>query len=128
VRAASQQHLADAAADRHYDIETVLGRPAAPAQVAKVLAALPEVVLSEPWRRRSAARERADGLEIERVYPDGAHGTLLVTAVPEPNATLKLAMLEGRWLAPGEQGTAVLNGEALEFFPQARVGQTIGLS
>ena len=128
VRAASQQHLADAAADRRYDIETVLGRPAAPAQVAAILGALPEVALAEPWRRRSAARERADGLEIERVYPDGAHGTLSVLAVPQPNATLKLAMLDGRWLAPGEQGTAVLNGEALEFFPQVQVGGTIGLS
>jgi len=128
VRAASEQHLVDAAADRHYDIETVLVRPAAPAQVAGVLAALPEVALAEPWRRRSAARERADGLEIERVYPDGAHGTLAVLAVPEPNATLRLAMLDGHWLAPGEQGTAVLNGEALEFFPNAKAGDTIGLS
>lgn len=134
VRAASEQHLVDAAADRHYDIETVLVRPAAPARVAVALAALPEVALAEPWRRRSAARERADGLEIERVYPDGAHGTLAVVAVPEPNATLRLAMLDGRWLAPdgqggqGRQGAAVLNGEALEFFPNAKSGDTIGLS
>ncbi len=128
LRAAAQQHLADAAAQRHYDLETVLDRPAAPAQVAQLLGALAEVALVEPWRRRSAARERADGLEIERVYPDGAHGTLTVMAVPEPNATLQLAMLDGRWLVPGEQGTAVLNGEALEFFPQATPGGTIGLS
>lgn len=128
VRAASQQHLEDAAADRHYDIETTLGAAAPVRQVRDLLAALPQVALVEPWERSGATRLRADGLEIERVYPDGAHGTLLLAAVPEPNATLRLAMLGGGWLKAGEQGGAVLNGEALEFFPGARVGDTIGLS
>lgn len=128
VRAASQQHLAEAARDRRYDIETALMRAAPVEQVMRIVGTLPEVAVVEPWSRSATTRQRADGLEIERVYPDGAHGTLTVAAVPEPNATLKLTMLDGRWLAPGDAGGAVLNGEALEFFPNVKVGDSIGLS
>lgn len=128
IRAASARHLVVAAAERHYDIETTLARPAPIEQVTQLLGALPGVALVEAWERSSVARARADGLEIERVYPDGAHGTLTVQAVPEHNATLGLEMLAGRWLADGQSGEVVLNSAALEFFPLARVGGSIGIA
>lgn len=128
IRAASARHLVVAASERHYDIETTLARPAPIEQVTRLLGALPGVALVEAWERGSVARERADGLEIERVYPDGAHGTLTVQAVPEHNATLSLEMLAGRWLADGQSGEVVLNSAALEFFPLARVGGSIGIA
>lgn len=128
IRAASARHLVDAAAERHYDIETTLARPAPIAQVSGLLAALPQVALVEAWERSGVARQRADGLEIERVYPDGAHGTLALQAVPERNATLKLEMLAGRWLGAGQPDEVVLNCAALEFFPQARVGGSVGIA
>jgi putative ABC transport system permease protein len=127
VRAASDDHLQQAAADRRYDIELALRRAVPAEQVARVLAALPEVRLVEPWERSTATRARPDGLPIERIYPDGAHGTLALAAVPASNATLKLTMLDGSWL-DGRQATAVLNSEALESFPDAKVGQDIALA
>ncbi|MCU6499315.1 ABC transporter permease [Rugamonas sp. A1-17] len=128
IRAASARHLVVAASERHYDIETTLARPAPVDQVTRLLGALPIVARVEAWERSSVARERADGLGIERVYPDGAHGTLAIQAVPEHNATLSLEMLAGRWLAGGQSGEVVLNSAALEFFPQARVGGSIGIA
>lgn len=128
VRRASEQHLVDAAADRRHDLETVLAQPAPVEQVKRIVQAVPGVASVESWSRTSAARARADGLEIERVYPDGAHGTLSIAA-PEDNTTLlKLQLLAGRWTTPGETGTAVLNNSALEFFPNVKVGDRVELS
>ncbi len=128
VRRASEQHLIDAAADRHHDLETILVKPAPVLQVKAIVLAVPGVARIESWRRTTAARARADGLEIERVYPDGAHGTLSVAAAEEGTALLKLHLLEGRWLAAGETGSAVLNSAALEFFPGVKIGDRVALA
>jgi putative ABC transport system permease protein len=129
VRKAAQQHLVEAAADRRYDIETILAQPAPVEQVKRILGALPGVALVEPWQRTQAARARSDGLEIERIYPDGDHGTLSVMAVPQATQMLKLAMLDGHWLQDWEIGTAVLNNTAaLNFFPNAKIGDLIDVS
>jgi putative ABC transport system permease protein len=128
VRRASEQHLVVAAEDRLHDLETILSQPAPVDQVKRIIAAVPGVARVEAWHRTSAARGRADGLEIERVYPDGAHGTLSIAAPEDGSALLKLQLLEGRWTGPGESGTAVLNNSALEFFPKARLGDMIDLA
>ncbi|MES2148212.1 MAG: ABC transporter permease [Pseudomonadota bacterium] len=129
VRTAAGRHLQEAATDRRYDLETVLARPAGIAQVRRIAASVPGVALIEPWLRAPATRARSDGLEIERTYPDGDHGTLAIAAVPDASAMLALQMLSGRWLAPGETGTVVLNNTAaLNFFPDAKVGDMLALS
>ncbi len=128
VRKASEQHLVEAAQDRHYDMEILLSRYEAVDQVRAIIGAVPGVALVEAWNSSATSKARADGLEIERVYPDGAHGSLTMTAVPEATAMLRLNMLEGEWLSPGQPGTVVLNSAALEFFPQAKVGDDISLS
>lgn len=128
IRKASEQQLIEAAADRHYDVETFLSRPQAVEQVKRIVAAVPGVALVEAWSRSGTARARADGLEIERVYPDGAHGTLNLMAVPESSTMLALKMLDGHWLLPTEADAVVLNNAALELFPQVRIGDTIDLA
>ncbi|MDQ2990700.1 MAG: FtsX-like permease family protein [Pseudomonadota bacterium] len=128
VRKASEQHLVDAASERHYDMQILLSRFEAVDQVRAIIGAVPGVAVVEAWNSSAISKARADGLEIERVYPDGAHGSLTMTAVPESTATLKLAMIEGVWLSPGQPGTVVLNSAALEFFPLARVGDELELA
>ncbi|MES2018728.1 MAG: FtsX-like permease family protein [Pseudomonadota bacterium] len=128
VRKASEQHLIDAAQDRHYDMETLLGRFEDVEQVRAIIMTVPGVAQVEAWNSTSTSKARADGLEIERVYPDGAHGSLTLAAVPPSTSMLKLTMREGSWLSAGQPGAVVLNSAALEFFPQARVGDDISLS
>ncbi|WP_146204255.1 ABC transporter permease [Massilia glaciei] len=128
VRASSVQHLVQAAGQRHYDIEVMLRKPAPEARVMDVIGAQAGVLRVEPWERGATTLARADGLRIERVYPDGMHGTLLVNAVPESNGTFRPAMLDGAWLKPGQDGTAVLNSAASALNPAARVGGSIALS
>jgi len=128
VRKASEQHLVDAANERHYDMEIVLSRFEAADQVRAIIGAVPGVARVEAWSSSAISRARADGLEIERVYPDGAHGRLTMTAVPESTTMLKLSMQDGVWLSPGQPDAAVLNSAALEFFPQAKVGDVLPLA
>lgn len=128
VRRASEQHLVVAAQDRLHDLETILSAPAPVDQVRRIVQSVPGVARVESWNRSTAARARADGLEIERVYPDGAHGTLSIAAPDSDTAMLKLAMIEGRWLERDLPNTAVLNTSALEFFPNVKVGDEVALS
>ena len=128
VRKASEQHLVDAARERHYDMETVLSRFEPIDRVRAIISSVPGVALVEAWNSSAISKARADGLEIERVYPDGAHGSLTMAAVPESTAMLKLSMIDGAWLSPSHPGTVVLNSAALEFFPQARVGSDLDLA
>jgi putative ABC transport system permease protein len=128
VSTASQQHLIDAAKDRHYDLETILSRAEPIDAVTSIIGAVPGVARVEAWNSTSTSKARPDGLEIERVYPDGAHGSLTLAAVPESTGMLQLSMLDGHWLSPDQAGTVVLNGSALEFFPHAKVGDDIRLA
>jgi putative ABC transport system permease protein len=128
VRKASQHHLEAAAADRHYDMETLLSRQENVAQVQAIIGALAGVEKVEAWNSTATSKARADGLEIERVYPDGAHGSLTLAAVPESTTMLKLDMLKGRWFSAAETNTVVLNNTALEFFPDAKIGDVIRLA
>jgi putative ABC transport system permease protein len=128
VRKASEQHMMEAAADRHYDLELAFAHAETSADIVRAVGAVPGVRRVEAWNNVTAAKARDDGLEIERTYPDGAHGTLSVVAAPDATEMIRLRMLGGRWLAPGEVGAVVLNHKATESFPQVKVGDLIGLS
>jgi putative ABC transport system permease protein len=114
--------------DRHYDMETILSRFWPIDQVSAIIGAVPGVARVEAWNSSATSRARPDGLEIERVYPDGVHGSLTMAQVPESTSMLSLSMREGHWLKPDQAGTVVLNDAALEFFPLARVGDDISLA
>lgn len=128
VRRASQQHLIEAAADRHYDLEVVTRKPEDKNKITPIIAAVPGVNLVEAWSSSSVARHRPDGLEIERTYPDGGHGSLTVSAMPDDSKLISMTMLSGVWLNAKEHDTVVLNQKALESFPQAKVGDSISIS
>ncbi|MFZ6875110.1 ABC transporter permease [Undibacterium sp. Di27W] len=133
VRKASQEHLIEAATERHYDLELYLGKPADKAGIISIIAAVPGVNKVEAWSSSSVARHRPDGLNIERTYPDGGHGSLNVMAIPDGSELISLSMQSGLWLSevPANAGdaldTVVLNNKALESFPRFAVGDTITL-
>lgn len=129
VRKASQEHLVEAAAERHYDLEIVLAKPEDRQKIAQLVTAVPGVTLVEAWSSSAVARHRPDGLNIERTYPDGGHGSLNVTAIPAGSGLISLHMQSGQWLGDGIASAAsvVLNDKALESFPHVKMGDSISL-
>ncbi len=125
VRRGARQHLADAAAERRYDIETFLGHPLPEDDVVEILSQIPGVERAIPWHSTSASPLRPDGEAIERSFPDGSHGTLTLAAIPPSGPLFSTALLSGRWLEPSDDDAVVLNEEALDFFPGAKVGDVL---
>jgi putative ABC transport system permease protein len=118
----------EAAEHRHYDIELFLQAPESQARVAGVLQRLPGVRAVESWAGAAAAPLRADGLAIDRVYPDEGHGSISVRAVPEGSRLIDPPLVAGRWPLPGETGSVVLTHNAQPLLAGAQVGDTVSVS
>ena len=128
VRTAWEQNLADAANDRHYDLEVRLNQPASTANLLPILVRLPGVQQAETWNIAPAAASRPDGLDIVHTYPDGGHGSFTLRSVPRGSQLVSLTMLEGRWLQPGDSDALVLNHTAWAMFPAIKVGDPLTLT
>lgn len=64
-----------------------------------------------------------DQVPVEATYPDEAHGSFRLYALPQDTAMIAYPLQRGRWLAgPGE---VVLNQGALARFPGARPGSAV---
>ena len=127
VKSAWEKNLADAAADRHYDLEVRLTEPFDETHILPLISAVPGVKKAEVWNTLPAAVGRADGLDIVHTYPDGGHGSFVLRSVPESSTLTGLTIQQGRWLTPGDRDAVVLNHTALALFPGARLGDTIPL-
>ncbi|MES2933555.1 MAG: FtsX-like permease family protein [Pseudomonadota bacterium] len=127
VKSAWDQNLADAAADRHYDLEIRLRQPVEQDRLLSLVGAVQGVNTVESWNLLPAAANRSDGLAIVRTYPDGGHGSFTLRSVPPASAMAQLTMLSGRWLDAGDTEAVVLNHMALALFPDAKVGESISL-
>jgi putative ABC transport system permease protein len=124
VKAAWRQNLIDAARERHFDTEIQFARAAPAATAVAVVSALPGVAGVEPFSEGPAALDRPDGLNIVKTYPDGGHGSLRVDALPPDTAFVNPTLIDGQWLGADLDG-AVLNRQALPFFPGLRIGDPI---
>ena len=125
VKTAWESYIAQAAAERHYDLELRLNQPQAQSQVATILTSVPGVARVESWNSSPIAVYQANGLNIVRTYPDGGHGSLTLRSVPPESKLIETHMLSGRWLAAGDTNGIVLNQSASTMFPNARVGDEI---
>lgn len=128
VKTAWEQNLADAASDRHYDLEIRLNRPEAEGKVLATVASVPGVQKVETWNIMPAAATRPDGLEIVRTYPDGGHGSFTIRSVPAETKMVQLTQQSGRWLQQGDTDAVVLNHTAHALFPNVKVGEPINLT
>jgi putative ABC transport system permease protein len=127
VKTAWEKTLADASADRHYDLELRLNQPVPPDKVSAAIANIPGIERVELWNIAPAASARPDGLDVVHTYPDGGHGSFTLHSVPAGTQLAQLTMMEGRWLQPGDTDAVVLNHTAHALFPDVKVGQTIDL-
>ncbi len=127
VKTGWETYLANAAADRHYDLEIRLNGSQSEARILSMISSVPGVQKVESWNLVPAALVRPDGLDIVRTYPDGGHGSFTLRSVPPESQLIGTPLLSGRWLQAGDVNVVVLNQMAAAFFPNAQVGDDIQL-
>lgn len=128
VKNASQQHLLDAATERHYQLEVISKLPQDQTKMKRILQSIPGIQNVESWPRTRIARLGQAGIEIEHSYPDGAHGALSLIAMPDHSQLLDLKIMQGRSLMGSDINAVILNQKALAFFPNSKVGDMINIS
>lgn len=128
VKNASQQHLLDAAAERHYQLEVISKRQQDAATMKRVLLSIPGIEQVEAWLRGRIGIVGKSGIEIEHTYPDGGHGSLSLIAVPNNSQLMDLKISQGRSLDSEDIDSVVLNQKAWAFFPNSKVGDKIRIS
>lgn len=111
---------------RSWDADVQLTSQVAIDRIQAAVAAVPGVSGVEALSVVPAGVAGPGQIPVTRTYPDQGHGRVNVTAVP---ATVRSpALLEGRWLTPGETGAVVLNQVTrANTLPGARPGDTVQL-
>lgn len=127
VRSAWEANLAAAGADRHYDLELRLAAPVGQSELLAMVAGVPGVQAVEAWNIVPAAKDRPDGLDVVRTYPDGGHGSFTLRSMPVGTRLVSLHLLDGRWLEAGDTNAVVLNHNAQAMLSQAQVGSVVDL-
>lgn len=112
---------------RSYDVEVLLQSPASPALVGRI-ERLRHVRKVETWGFSPAALARPGQVDVVRTYPDRGHGSLAIMGPPAATDLIRLPILAGRWLAPGDEDAVVLNHGAAAQAPHVKVGDTLSLS
>ncbi len=127
---AGVEAVADEATEqRQWDVDVQLASPASIDDVTTVIDQVPGVSRVEGWTVAESGVAGPEQIPLTRTYPDQGHGGVSVTAVPADTTTLPPALLEGRWLNPGETGTIVLNQIArADTVPGIGVNDSVELS
>ena len=105
-----------------------MNRPEQEGKIVAVLAHVPGVQQVESWNMASAARNRPDGLNIVKTYPDEGHGSFTIRSTPPESKMLQSPLISGRWLERDDTDAVVLNHMAQAFFPNVKVGDTISMN
>lgn len=94
-------------AHRTYDVELRLAGPSPSATaVVKATAGVTDV---EPWLSLPTSVALPGETPVDHTYPDGGHNSFTLVAPPDGTTMLRLPLLEGRWLEPGDTDAVVLN-------------------
>jgi putative ABC transport system permease protein len=125
VKTSWEYYIRNASANRHYDLEIHLNRPESEPKILDMIKNVPGVQKVEIWNMIPAAVNRPDGLDIERTYPDGGHGSFTLRSVPSGSKLVQSPVISGRWLRPEDKGAVVLNHMARMFYPDVKVGDPI---
>ena len=128
VKTGWERYLADAASDRHYDLEIRLNSSQSEGKIFSTLTSIPGVQKAESWNFAPAALYRPDGLDIVRTYPDGGHGSFTLRSAPPESNLMGLPLLSGRWLEADDTDAVTLNQNAKALFPNAEIGDTLRLT
>ena len=128
ILAGWKQGLVDAQIERHYDIEIQLRNAQPVAALKAMVKGVSGVRHVEVFDSEAAALRRSDGLTITRTFPDGGHGSLSLNALPAAGAFVSPNLIAGHWLTTVDLSGAVINNQALLFFPGANIGDLLDLT
>lgn len=118
----SLMRVIDAAlANRGHDIEVQLQRPAPAAELETVARVVPDVEIAEAFRR--AGVNLITGDEGGVAIREGRR--MALCGYPQGTRLLSLPLSEGRWPAPEELNTVVINRQVQEASPGVQIGNEI---
>ena len=120
-----RQWVDDGLSRRTYDAQLSFARPVPQATLEE---ALDDVDGWESLSSLPATPSDADGVLIQRIYPDGGHGLFAATAIDANTALIDFAVRDGRWLRDGDRDAVVLNQAAATRLGDPRVGDAVSLS
>ncbi len=101
-----------------YDVGVTFTQPYRAQRIVQEVLRVPGVKLAEPWGFTSGRVLRDARKESE----DEASKNVFIMAPPLQTTLVQPRMLEGRWLADGDENALVINTEVLKDSPQLRVG------
>ncbi len=102
-----------------YDVEFQFNRSYRIAQIENIVLNVPGVAEAESWHQQGTFRVR----------PDGSEGSsLFITALPADTGLFKPTVLEGRWLAPGDENAIIITPDVVKDEPDIQVGDDITLN
>jgi putative ABC transport system permease protein len=127
LKAAWERSLANARADRHYQIEVRLQDSMPESKILEFVEAVPGVRRVESWNILPAAVDSPGHFDIVRTYPDGGHGSFTLRSAPVKTDFITHRLIEGRWLRPDDTDAVVLNHMARALLPNVKVGDVISL-
>ena len=116
VRASLSRTLEQVSQAYQSDVWVVFNRSQRLERIEERAREVPGVADARGWLRMPVRRVRADGSESEN---------LVLYAPPSESGLLRPAMLEGRWLRPGERGALVVSTGALNEEPGMHLGQEV---
>src|SRR5262249_24800577 len=114
----------------NWDVDVQLAGLASPAEVAGIVAALPDVSRVESMTILPTGVAGPGQIPITRTYPDQGHGRVSLLAITDGSQLFATpTLLEGRWLGTRETGSIVLNQVARNStVPNVHAGGTVQLT
>ena len=135
VRASMINTLDRLFAARKYDLSVALANPYELAKIDNAVRNTPGISRAEGWfmTEASVVTEKQSATAQDEHSNSGLHSarsdddSFTVVALPADSELLKLDIVEGRNLAPGESDSIVINSALARTEPKMRVGQTVTL-
>jgi len=116
-------------ANRHYDLEVRLEKPADARTLQATALQVGGVVAAEAWNRSAVSVTNPGVVDVSHVYPDDSHGSFTVMAPPPTTPLITLPIQAGRWLNEADESAVVLNTLATSTqLPGAQVGDAVTLT
>ncbi len=116
-------------ATRHYDLEVRLAHPVPAEQLRRQALAVDGVTAAQAWPREPVSLARPGVVDTTSEYPDEAHGSFALLAVPPDTPLIQLPVRSGRWLRPEDGDALVLTSLAAQRqVPGAVVGDRVQLT
>jgi len=135
VRASMINTLDRLFAARKYDLSVALANPYKLVKIDDAVRNTPGISRAEGWfmTEASVVSEKQSATAQDEHSNSGLHSarsdddSFTVVALPADSELLKLDIVEGRNLAPGESDSIVINSALARTEPKMRVGQTVTL-